>query len=381
MLTSEGEGEWEAHVERLYEAVGREDELARALGAFRPLFGAKSVAYLTMADARRPHSAFVGAQGITPQALVEYHSHFGAHDEWSKAMSARGGFAVGATVRGSALTPSPVLQSSYFGREFLARHDVGDILSTVVETASDSRPATVLTFHRALDAPPFDDGDVPRLAALAPHLRRVLKLHRRLAPQLAVGATLAELFHAAEVPMMFLARDGRVLDHNLAARAAFEAPEPLLARRAGRLIGAVTGGGWHELGALLGRLDGQPAFSLEVVAGTSAATLEVRRVLGATTELIAEHEVLAICSLRPARPLAAAALRGRFRLTPMETRIAEALCGGQAPNQIAAALGVRISTVRTHIRALFSKTGARRLAELVAILHGSPVPPMPRVRP
>src|SRR5437868_1066527 len=34
------EGEWEAGVERLYEAVGREDELAQAFGALRPAFGA-----------------------------------------------------------------------------------------------------------------------------------------------------------------------------------------------------------------------------------------------------------------------------------------------------------------------------------------------------
>lgn len=367
------EGEWEAGVERLYEAVGREDELAQALGALRPAFGARSVSYLSIADPREPRGAFIGAIGISNDALVEYHSHFSPYDEWAKAVWVRNGYVVGATYRGSELAPQQALQASYFGREFLAKHGVADILSCVIEAPGDSGPATVLTFHRGPEQPLFEEAAVARLAALAPHLRRVLRLHRRLAPQLAIGATLGQLFRDADVPLLFIGRDGTVIEHNPAAQAVFAAAEPLLKLRAGRLMVA-TADGWQGLAPRLAALeDGPaPAFSVDLATGHgAAATLELRRVHGAATDRLVEHRAVAVGSLRPG-PRAGGGGRAwrRFGLTPMEARVAEALAAGQAPNAVAAALDVRLSTVRTHVRSLFAKTGAKRLAELVAILHG-----------
>jgi DNA-binding CsgD family transcriptional regulator len=52
-------------------------------------------------------------------------------------------------------------------------------------------------------------------------------------------------------------------------------------------------------------------------------------------------------------------------LTPAEVRVLWALCEGQTPNQIAAAQGVAISTVRSQIGALRAKTGAADLRSLV----------------
>jgi DNA-binding CsgD family transcriptional regulator len=366
------EGGWEAGIERLYEAVGREDELAQALGALRPAFDAKSVSYLTIADPREPRSAFIGAMGITNDALVEYHSHFSPYDEWAKAVWVRNGYVVGATYRGSELASPQALRGSYFGREFLAKHAVADILSCVVEAPGENGPATVLTFHRGPDQPLFDEAAVPRLAALVPHLRRVLRLHRRLAPQLAIGATLGELFRGADVPLLFVGRDGTVIEHNPAAQAVFDAAPPLLKRRAGRLVVA-TAEGWVELAARLAALeDGPaPAFSVDLVDGQgTTATLELRRVHGAATDRLAQHHAVAVCALRRPAQGGSGALWRRFRLTPMEARVAEGLAAGQAPDAVAAVLDVRLSTVRTHVRSLFAKTGAKRLAELVAILHG-----------
>lgn len=51
-------------------------------------------------------------------------------------------------------------------------------------------------------------------------------------------------------------------------------------------------------------------------------------------------------------------------LTPAERRVVEALAGGLTPKQIAYAWGVKISTIRTHIKHAKVKTGARTLPEL-----------------
>ncbi len=52
-------------------------------------------------------------------------------------------------------------------------------------------------------------------------------------------------------------------------------------------------------------------------------------------------------------------------LTPAETRILSALCEGRAPGSIAASLGVALSTVRSQIGSIRTKTGAESIRGLV----------------
>jgi DNA-binding CsgD family transcriptional regulator len=57
-----------------------------------------------------------------------------------------------------------------------------------------------------------------------------------------------------------------------------------------------------------------------------------------------------------------------FGLTPAETAVALALADGKTPDEHAAEAGVGISTVRTHLRAVFDKTCTRRQPELVRLM-------------
>lgn len=65
------------------------------------------------------------------------------------------------------------------------------------------------------------------------------------------------------------------------------------------------------------------------------------------------------------------AMRRRFRFTRTQARLAEMLCQGMRPAHAAEALGVKISTVRTHVGVMYEKTGAHSQAELVALLHAA----------
>ena len=80
------------------------------------------------------------------------------------------------------------------------------------------------------------------------------------------------------------------------------------------------------------------------------------------------------------RPLAMLLLRRPFRrierpeaeqrpfsLTRAEMAVATGIARGQTPAEYAACTGVRISTVRSQIKAIFGKTGVRRIADLVAL--------------
>ena len=64
-------------------------------------------------------------------------------------------------------------------------------------------------------------------------------------------------------------------------------------------------------------------------------------------------------------------MRARFHFTRTQVRLAELLCEGMRPTHAAEKLGVKISTVRTHVGQMYEKTGPNSQAQLVALLHAA----------
>ena len=63
----------------------------------------------------------------------------------------------------------------------------------------------------------------------------------------------------------------------------------------------------------------------------------------------------------------AEAMAAAFSFTPTETRLIESLLAGRSLKKSAAALGVAMTTARTHLDNIFQKTGVRRQAELIRL--------------
>lgn len=61
-----------------------------------------------------------------------------------------------------------------------------------------------------------------------------------------------------------------------------------------------------------------------------------------------------------------------FGLTPAESRLALGLLGGYTTDEYASEAGVGVATVRSQLHSIFTKTGARRQAELISLLHKVP---------
>lgn len=78
----------------------------------------------------------------------------------------------------------------------------------------------------------------------------------------------------------------------------------------------------------------------------------------------------AMLSVRSAPHARTAALLGElYPLTAGEAAVAALLASGADLKTIATARGCSVETVRTQVKALFDKTGARRQGELIALLH------------
>lgn len=63
-----------------------------------------------------------------------------------------------------------------------------------------------------------------------------------------------------------------------------------------------------------------------------------------------------------------------FKLTPTELRVMLAIVERGGVPEVAAALGVANTTIKTHVRRLFEKTGAARQADFVKLVAGYATP-------
>src|SRR5262249_17896398 len=147
-------------------------------------------------------------------------------------------------------------------------------------------------------------------------------------------------------------------------------PEPLTCLRIayGRTCGFVSTAtaSLNEMWA--SALAGQTSSAIVVLPGARSRPLLVRVTLGPVdgTEP-AERDLLMLLPPPAASAPASVALQRLFGLTGTEARVLELLLRDRCPREIAGDLGVSITTIRSHIRALFGKTGTRRQSELATL--------------
>ena len=81
--------------------------------------------------------------------------------------------------------------------------------------------------------------------------------------------------------------------------------------------------------------------------------------------------MLVITDLSAGTSPQAALIQGLFDLTPAEARVAQAIASSVQPVDISRQHGISVGTVRTHMKAVFAKTGTSRQAELALLLTGA----------
>lgn len=357
---------WCRCIDRLYDAVGRENGLAEALDEFRPFFDAKGVSFLTLPDEQNPQSTHIASAGIAERLLVEYHAHFDMHDEWVLAAQRRSDIRLGATFRGTQLMPPARLRKTNSWNEFLIRHGIADVLSAIVEANPCGRPTAVLSLYRHQGQPAYTVAEARLMARLAPHLRQVLRLHRRLAPALALGTTLQELVQRIDWPVLYIAADGRIVCRNPTADTLLDDGPGWFQQRQGRLW-LCARGHWSPLQPRLAELPRSGSLAIDLsTAERACATFEVRLLHGAATHRAADPAVFAVCSITRGARDRERALRELFTLTAAEARVAMQIAEGRSPADIATRTGQSVATVRTHAAAVRHKLEVTRQSQIAA---------------
>jgi DNA-binding CsgD family transcriptional regulator len=209
---------------------------------------------------------------------------------------------------------------------------------------------------------------------LLPHLRRAVTISNVLDVRTIERARMAEALDVLRCGVVLVNRQGAILHANRAA-------EGML--RSGGPVREVRGELRARAPAAARELRDAIALAARDEAGIGNRGLAIR-LSGAEAAPVFAHVLpLTGSDFRTRlRPDAAAAvfvgdapdardwartIAGAFGLTPAETRLLAALLAGRRLAEAAADLGVAASTARTHLDAIFAKTGATRQAELMRL--------------
>ena len=276
-----------------------------------------------------------------------------------------------------AVGDAELLESEYY-RHFLKPVDIRHGMGINLQCDGVSSLA-ILTLNRPTCAGPFTLDELAMVEALRPHLVNVYAIYRRLACLQDETASMRASFDRMPLGILVLDADGRVVEQNA------EAARLLLA---GSGISCATGGRLHLanatsqskfLAAMVRLADARHAPLPEAIvvarsreSGTGSLVLHVCAFpASAAPVLVRNGRILAfLCELNrhSEGQFAARALRAALDLTPMEANVVLCLRDNHDPMQVALELGLAISTVRSHLKHAFRKSGTTRQSELLRLV-------------
>ena len=264
-----------------------------------------------------------------------------------------------------------------FFKEWASPQQLVDSANTVLQkSATDMAMFTVFRHrHDGL----VNDEMRRRLQLLIPHVRRAVLVGRLLDHGKSQVAELADTLDGLSVGMFLVDSTGRVVHTNVAGNVMLNNANFLRAA-GGRLIAndpevdrtladifAIAGKGDAEIGIkgiavpLMAR--GGQRHIAHVLPLTSGA----RRRAGTSYAAVAALFVHKAALDTPSPP---EAIAKAYKLTPMELRVFLAIVEVGGVPEVAEALGIAETTVKTHLGRVYRKTDAGRQADLVKLVAG-----------
>lgn len=274
------------------------------------------------------------------------------------------------------VTERMVEQSEYYQDFYLAaglRYSCGG-------TLFNDNQRVILAVHRPVGHKPYDSHTTGELQRVLNHLPSVFRL-RELTTQTRNQALMSEAaLNALPRPVVIVGAQSNVRYLNKAAEEVIATSTDLLVR-ANRLT-MTTPGLSQQLQARIKRacavtptIDPVPLYAVDA---NNRPSLELH---------IAPLNPKLAAGLTSTEPMAMVMLRQPFRraawprsssrpyaLTQAEIVLTNALVEGLTPAEYAERQGIKISTVRSQVKTIMSKTGTRRIAEIATLFAGIELP-------
>jgi DNA-binding CsgD family transcriptional regulator/PAS domain-containing protein len=228
-----------------------------------------------------------------------------------------------------------------------------------------------------------DDEMRRRLSLVLPHVRHALRVGKTIVRREADAATFADILDHLSAGLFLLDAQGRIVHANAAADDMLTDGGVL--RPVGGPLAAGDAQGERSLRetGIPPRNEGAPVDREGVpvplragdgeryIARAMPLASDASRDTGAAAEATTAVFVRRATMDHPSSP---DIIAKTYKLTPTELRVVIALVEVGGVPEVAAALGVAETTVKTHLARLFAKTGTRRQAELVRLVAGFTMP-------
>jgi DNA-binding CsgD family transcriptional regulator len=315
--------------------------------------------------------------GADPDSLQAYSESYPKLDPTADAPS----FGVEQVVSTADLVPYEEFRRGRFYREWARPHGWVDIASAVIEKSATS--CTFLSVARHEQSGMVDDEMRRRMALVIPHVRRALLIGKTVNLKEAEAVCFSDILDGLSAGMILVDGNARIVHANAAGQAILEASDFLRAV-CGRLVASDAPINVALREILAGADGGDAAIGIKGIALPLTAhdgeryvahilplTSGARRGAGLAYNAVAALFVRKV-ALDAASPRD---IIGRmYRLTPTELRVLHAIVDIGGVPEVAAALGVAATTIKTHLGRLFAKTGVGRQADLVKLVAGFSTP-------
>jgi DNA-binding CsgD family transcriptional regulator len=284
---------------------------------------------------------------------------------------------VGEPMATADLIPYDEFTQSRFYREWARPQKLVDFISAVLDKSVTSI-ALFGVFRHERDGV-VDDETRRRMRLIVPHIRRAVLIGRLIDLQTAQAAAFADTFDGLGAGMMLVDKGGRIVHANTAAHRLLAAGDVLTASD-GRLVvnDDETGRNLREIFSNADTGDaaiGVKGISVPLLArdGTDYVAHVLPLTSGARRGVGSGYAAAAALFIRKAELDIASPpelIAKHYRLTPTELRVLLAIVEVGGVPEVAEALGVADTTVKTHLGRLYEKTGAGRQADLVKLVAG-----------
>jgi DNA-binding CsgD family transcriptional regulator/PAS domain-containing protein len=219
-----------------------------------------------------------------------------------------------------------------------------------------------------------------RMSLVAPHARRAVLIGRTIDQKADEVATLADALDSLSAGVFLIEANGRIVHANAAGREILGVDD-FLRSIGGRLVARDTKINRTLQDIVAGRGDleiGSKGIALPLTAREGECHVvhvlplaaAARRRAGAPRTVAAVF----VCRATLETPSSADVIRRAYQLTPTELRVLLAIVNIGGIPEVATALGVADTTIKTHVGRLFEKTGAGRQADLVKVVAGFSTP-------
>lgn len=341
-----------------YDAVLHEASWAPVLERLAVLTGSNSCAYVTIDG---PLPEIVEEYGFDPAVTDEYNRHYAAFDPFHGAILRKPRSLP--LIDRQVVSADFVKQSSWF-QDFMPRHHLYTML--VLPLFRDGELVGSFNTQKFCGQGDFSADEFAAMQAVTPHLIKAAQLSTKMSGLRQSVAYSEAMLDRLGLPLLLTDEAGKVLLVNRAAELLI-AREPALRLQQGTF--SVHGSDGT-------RTPRRSAHIVEMSIPRGGA----RKPLRLTMLPVSPHSAVNSLWQRPMMMIViddpetipvglTEILQGLFSMTAAEARVCVALaCEGLSPQSCADVFGVSITTIRSQIRSIYSKTGVKRQMELVRML-------------